>query len=89
MQQLRAGAEDFHLTMQDSGVTGDTVWARLRATGSDTRGQLGRPPTGKSFEITVIDIARYANGRMVEHWGRPDRLELLHQLGLFGAPTTA
>jgi predicted ester cyclase len=86
VQQLRAGADNFHLAIQDSSVTGDTVWARLRATGTDTNGQLGRPSTGVSFEITVIDIARYADGLMVEHWGVPDRLGLLLQLGLYGPP---
>ena len=81
--ELRAGADDFHLSIEDVSVTGDTVWARLRGTGNDTGGQLGRPPTGKPFAITVIDIARFEDGRMVEHWGVPDRLGLLLQLGLF------
>ncbi len=44
VRELRAGADDFHLAIKDSSVTGDTVWVRLRATGTDTRGQLGRPP---------------------------------------------
>jgi predicted ester cyclase len=89
VRELRAGADDFHLAIEDSSLTGDTVWARLRATGTDTRGQIGRPPTGKTFEITVIDIARYADGKMVDHWGVPDRLGLLVQLGLFSAPTAS
>lgn len=83
ISELRAGADDFHLTIEDFSVTGDTVWARLRGTGTDTGGQLGRPPTGKPFAITVIDIARFLDGQMVEHWGVPDRLGLLLQLGLF------
>ena len=50
-------------------------------------GQLGRPPTGKEFEITVIDVARYGqDGRLVEHWGVPDRFGLLEQLGLLALP---
>ena len=89
VRELRAGADDFHLAIEDSSVTGDTVWVRLRATGTDTRGQLGRPPTGKAFEITVIDIARYTDGQMVQHWGVPDRLALLLQLGLSGDPTAS
>jgi len=57
---------------------------RLRAgagADTDTGSQLGREPTGRTFEITVIDIARFAHGQMVEHWGVPDRLSLLQQLG--------
>ena len=84
VSELRAGADDFHLVIEGASVTGDTVWARLRGTGTDTGGQLGQPPTGKAFAITVIDVARFREGRMVEHWGVPDRLGLLLQLGLFG-----
>ena len=80
ISQLRANADDFHLSIEDTSLTGDTLWARLRGTGTDTGGQLGKPPTGRPFEITVIDIARYRDGRMVEHWGVPDRLSLLQQL---------
>ena len=84
ISQLRAGADDFHLAIEDVSVTGDTVWARLRGTGTDTGGQLGQPPTGKPFSITVIDISRFVDGLMVEHWGVPDRMGLLLQLGLYG-----
>lgn len=84
--ELRRGADDFHLAIEDVSVTDDTVWARLRGTGTDTGGQLGQPPTGRTFKITVIDIARFEGGRMVEHWGVPDRLGLLLQLGLFDGP---
>ena len=40
------------------------------------------PPNGKAFEITVIDIARFENGKIVEHWGVPDRFAVMAQLGL-------
>jgi len=86
VQQLRAGADDFHLAIQDSSVTGDTVWARLRATGTDTNGQLGRPSTGVNFEITVVDIARYADGLMVEPRGLPDRLACSSSPGCTAPP---
>ncbi len=84
--ELRRGADDFHLTIEDVSVTDDTLWARLRGTGTDTGGQLDQPPTGLPFAITVIDIARFQSGLMVEHWGVPDRLALLLQLGLFTGP---
>ena len=40
------------------------------------------PPTGKSYEIDVIDIARCTDGKIVEHWGVADRFSQLEQLGL-------
>ena len=53
--------------------------------GTHTGAFMNNPPTGKSFTIDVIDIMRFANGKMVEHWGSPDRFALLVQLG-FWAP---
>lgn len=83
---LRAGASDFHMEIRDSAVNGDTVWLRVWATGTDDGGQLGFPPTGRTFGINVIDVARFEEGKMVEHWGVPDRLSLLQQLGHVPAP---
>jgi predicted SnoaL-like aldol condensation-catalyzing enzyme len=37
------------------------------------------------MRVAVFDVIRVADGRMVEHWGVPDRLGVLFQLGL-GAP---
>lgn len=39
-------------------------------------------PTGRKIEITVMDIVRIENGKIVEHWGVPDRFAALSQLGL-------
>lgn len=89
VRELHRGATDFHLAIEDATVVGDTVWVRMRATGTDTGGSLGHAATGRSFEITVIDVARYADGQMVEHWGVPDRFGLLEQLGLLPQPVPA
>lgn len=53
---------------------GDTVWARSKATGVD-------PRSGKPVTIDVIDVCRFVDGKLVEHWGVPDRFALLHQTG--------
>lgn len=34
----------------------------------------------------VIDIGRFENGKLVEHWGVPDRFSLLEQLDLLPKP---
>lgn len=67
------------LTLEASVETEDTVWARCRATGVD-------PRSGKPVAIDVIDICRFINGRLVEHWGVPDRFALLHQVGALPPP---
>jgi len=37
--------------------------------------------------ITVVDIARIVDGRIVEHWGVPDRFALLAQTGVLSRLT--
>ena len=55
-------------------------WVRAEGAGTNT-GSFAGPPTGLPVRLTVIDIARIADGRIVEHWGIPDRFELLVRLG--------
>ncbi len=85
-KSLHAGSSDFHLAIEDSAVSGDTVWLRNCGTATDDGGQQGRPATGRRLVVPVIDIMRFENGKMVEHWGVPDRLNQLQQLGHLPAP---
>jgi predicted ester cyclase len=79
---LREPFPDLRLEIEDMSTAGDVVWARIRARGTNTGSLCGRPPTGASMDITVIDVARVVGGRLVEHWGVADRLEMLQQLGM-------
>lgn len=78
---LRAAFPDLHLTIDDMVTHGDTVWVRMTSRGTHQGPFFGVPPTGKPFTITVFDVCRFENGRIVEHWGVPDRFALLEQLG--------
>lgn len=84
---LRSVFPDLTLTIEDSVATGDTVWARITARGTQRGRFMGQPPSGRTFAITVIDIARFAGGKMIEHWGVPDRFHQMEQLGVL--PQTA
>jgi len=81
IQYLRTAFPDFSLTIEDMVSDGDKVWARMTARGTNRGGFMG-PPNGKSFEVTVFDMCRFANGKIVEHWGSPDRFAILAQLDL-------
>lgn len=83
---LRRTFPSFNLTIEDMVADGDKVWARMTGRGTDTEGFMGRPPTGKSFAITVIDVCRFENGKIVEHWGVPDRFHQMLQLGFLPGP---
>jgi predicted ester cyclase len=85
---LKRAFSDFHLEIQDLTVAGDTAWARLVATGTHDGPFMGHPPTGRRFRADVFDVVRVVDGRMVAHWGVPDRLGVLRQLGLLQPPAT-
>ena len=42
----------------------------------------GVAPTGAAVEIGVVDVVRVEGGRLAEHWGGPDLLDALRQLGV-------
>jgi hypothetical protein len=79
IQAARKDVRDFSLTIEDMVASGGKVWARMVATGIDAR-------SGTPITISVMDVCRFENGMMVEHWGIPDRFALLHQLGLLPEP---
>ena len=74
IEDARRSIKDLKFTIEAVVETSDTVWARGKASGVD-------PRSGKPVTIDVIDICRFADGKLVEHWGVPDRFALLHQLG--------
>ena len=82
--ELRSQFSDLHLEIQHTATTGDTVWFRIRATGTNDGPLWGRPATGRPIDITVMDVMRVVDGRIVEHWGVPDRLAVLRQIGALG-----
>lgn len=81
IQFLRTAFPDFTLTIEEMVSEADKVWVRMTARGTNRGGFMG-PPNGKSFEVAVFDECRFENGRIVEHWGSPDRFALLAQLDL-------
>ncbi len=83
---LRRAMPDLHLSIDDLIASGDKVWARMTARGTNRESFMGFAATGKPFTITVMDVCRFEGGRIVEHWGVPDRCALLHQLGLLPLP---
>jgi len=81
IQFLRTAFPDLSLTIEDMVADGDKVWSRMVARGTNLGGFMG-PPNGKSFEATVFDMCRFEDGKIIEHWGSPDRFAILVQLGL-------
>jgi predicted ester cyclase len=47
---------------------------------------MGVPPTNKKVTIWVIEIDRFAGGKIVEGWDRFDTLSIMQQLGVVPTP---
>lgn len=72
--EARTEMPGMTMSVQDLVIDGDKVWARSVA-------RTAHPATGAELAITVFDLCRFKAGKIVEHWGVPDRFSLLHQLG--------
>jgi len=83
---LRSAFPDFKITIDEVAVVGDKVWARQRGGGTNLGSFAGFPPTGRQAFTDVIDICRFEDGRMVEHWGVPDQLGMMFALGHIAPP---
>ena len=82
IQSLRASFPDLKYSLQQYSQKNDTVWVHYKATGTQTGQFMHLAPTGKKIDIDVMDVGRIENGKLVEHWGVPDRFAVLMQLGL-------
>jgi steroid delta-isomerase-like uncharacterized protein len=73
---------DLRFVAQDMLSSGDKVVTRARATGTHHGEFMGMPPTGKRFDVQLIDIVRFGDdGLAREHWGIFDALAMMQQLG--------
>jgi predicted ester cyclase len=86
---LRRAFSDFRLEVADLVVDGELVWSRNVGSGTNDGPFMGHPPTGRTIQIEVFDVVRVRDGKIVEHWGVPDRLGALFQLGLARPPAPA
>jgi len=80
IRDVHRAVPDIWFCIEDFAEQGDKIWVRVRARGTAT-GPFFGPPSNKPIDITVFDLARVADGRIVEHWGVPDRFALLAQTG--------
>jgi predicted ester cyclase len=86
---LHRAYSDFRLEIEHLAVDGDLVWLHMKGSGANDGSFMGNEPTGRTMEIDVFDLLRIRDGRLVEHWGVPDRLGALFQLGLARPPARA
>lgn len=83
---VRAAFPDWQVTVEDMIADGDRVAFRATIRGTHRGVFQGIAPTGKPVAVAALDIVRIENGKFVEHWGGPDLMNLLQQLGAVISP---
>jgi predicted ester cyclase len=62
------------------------VATRWTITGTHRGDFQGVPPTGRPVTMAGVDISRFVDGRIAEHWAQFDVLGVLQQIGAIPAP---
>jgi predicted ester cyclase len=72
--------------VHDIVATGDTVAIRATAHGVNNLSPQGIETTGKPFAMKTAHFFRVRDGRLCEHWGVRDELDVLYQVGALNPP---
>ena len=78
---LHQAFPDIKYTIDDIFAETDRVCVRVTMQGTHQGDFFGIPPTGKRVLVTGTHILRIQNGKIAEHWGNNDDLEMMRQLG--------
>lgn len=72
---------DAVFAVEDVVAEGDKAACRIRVRATHRGRFLGVDPTSRQVTWTVIDLLRFADGKLVERWGLADEVGLLRQFG--------
>ena len=79
-ETLRAAFPDLEMIAEDMVAEGDKVFVRATIRGTHRGEFLGVAATNRRITIPIGDYVRFANGRLVEHWGITNTGALMEQL---------
>ena len=77
---------DYRMEVIDQIAEGDMVTTRCDMRGTQQGEFQGRPGTGQTFEINLVNIMRIRDGLIVDEWDEFDTLSFLAQLGIVERP---
>jgi len=83
---LHRAFPDIDVIVADMFAEHDKVVTRIIARGTHLGPLPHIPPTGRRTAVMGHEIWRVANGRILEHWGRFEDLDLLQQLAVLPTP---
>jgi len=82
MQRFLAAFPDLRMELESVIAEGDMVATRIQMHATHLGSFLDAEPTGRTVSCRLMGQLRFVDGRVVEHWGVADGLQLLTQIGL-------
>lgn len=80
-KMFRGGFPDLHFTIDQMVEEGDLVATLVTGHGTHNGPFMGHAPTGNKATWASMGFFRVADGKIIEHWGSPDLLTLMQQIG--------
>ena len=77
---------ESYFSLEDMIAEGDKVVTRKTFHGTHEGEFMGIPPSGRTVNVSLIDVVRISEGRVVEHWSVGDNLGMMQQLGVIPQP---
>jgi predicted ester cyclase len=88
-KMFRTGFPDVKFTIDQMIGEGNYVATLVHGEGTHTGQFVEFPPTGKHAVWRSVGFFRIQDGKIAEHWGIPDLLGLLIQIGIIPPPQAA
>jgi predicted ester cyclase len=76
------GVPDVQRTIEDIIADENSVWMKVKITGTHTGEYRGIAPTGKKFVMDAVPRYRIVDGKIVEGWSVWNDLDLFKKLGV-------
>ena len=82
MTKFYEGFPDLHVTIEKIIAEDDTVWVKVKTTGTHLGEYNEVAPTGKKVIFSGVDIARLENGKIIEAESVNDFLDFYKDLNI-------
>lgn len=73
-------AEEMHMITEGDRVVMHYRWKGVNTGSMDE----GMPATNKPIDLHTVDVLRFENGKVAEHWGYMEEFKMMEQLGMMG-----
>jgi predicted ester cyclase len=85
-ETLWSAFPNVEATIEDMIAEGDSVSFRVTVRGTHRGEFMGVAASGNQVTMSVQNIYRFRDGKVVERWSNPDLLSLMVQIGAIPAP---